>query len=332
MFVVFCRGVAVFVDSAAVAKNDGLLLLLLGMTAITVKLSNLVFCGTIMLLTFIAYVRTSTRPLLNSAQLLVLPALIIIVFCIRGVILSGAPLYPSTIGYINAEWSVPIDKVIDMATDVYSHARMQKYDSNVLENWDWLAPWFDRIKSRGTDIVYPVGLFLSLSLLNIFVAIFLKTNSKDRLFIHGILLLPLLTGLTFWFAMAPNPRFVQELFFLLPIPGLSFLVVDLQKRVNSMVVICVLLIVGNFNLLDWTSLHIETFTDISRNGYWPVRLVPVSQKITQKFMKSGLQIYVPKNNDNRCWDAPLPCTPYFNENLRLRDPNDMSSGFTIFRK
>jgi hypothetical protein len=45
---------------------------------------------------------------------------------------------------------------------------------------------------------------------------------------------------------------------------------------------------------------------------------------------SGLPVYVPAQG-NQCWDAPLPCTPYFDESLRLRNlRNDSSlrSGFT----
>jgi hypothetical protein len=41
---------------------------------------------------------------------------------------------------------------------------------------------------------------------------------------------------------------------------------------------------------------------------------------------SGLTIYVPVET-NQCWNAPLPCSPYFNDTLRLRRPNELRSGF-----
>ena len=45
---------------------------------------------------------------------------------------------------------------------------------------------------------------------------------------------------------------------------------------------------------------------------------------------SGLRVYVPyDDHQNRCWDAPLPCAPKFRADLRLRDPEDMSKGFTF---
>jgi hypothetical protein len=43
---------------------------------------------------------------------------------------------------------------------------------------------------------------------------------------------------------------------------------------------------------------------------------------------SGLTVNVP-TGDDRCWDAPLPCTPYFDETLRLRDAGDMRRGFVV---
>jgi hypothetical protein len=42
---------------------------------------------------------------------------------------------------------------------------------------------------------------------------------------------------------------------------------------------------------------------------------------------SGLAVYVPAEG-NQCWDAPLPCTAYFDESLRLRDSSSLRWGFT----
>jgi hypothetical protein len=42
---------------------------------------------------------------------------------------------------------------------------------------------------------------------------------------------------------------------------------------------------------------------------------------------SGLGVYVPAQG-NLCWDAPLPCTHYFDETLRLRKGPSLRWGFT----
>ncbi|OLB40749.1 MAG: hypothetical protein AUH11_01180 [Acidobacteria bacterium 13_2_20CM_57_17] len=46
-----------------------------------------------------------------------------------------------------------------------------------------------------------------------------------------------------------------------------------------------------------------------------------------KHTLSGLAVYVPAEG-KQCWDAPLPCTLYFDDSLRLRDPSSLRSGFT----
>jgi len=43
---------------------------------------------------------------------------------------------------------------------------------------------------------------------------------------------------------------------------------------------------------------------------------------------SGLVLHIPVASD-QCWDAELPCTPYPNPKLRLRRPDDLSSGFVL---
>ncbi|MGH9418878.1 MAG: hypothetical protein ACRD3J_02800, partial [Thermoanaerobaculia bacterium] len=53
--------------------------------------------------------------------------------------------------------------------------------------------------------------------------------------------------------------------------------------------------------------------------------VPSSPVITRE-TASGLTVYVPVSGE-QCWNAPLPCTPYFSANLALRVKGDMSSGF-----
>lgn len=54
--------------------------------------------------------------------------------------------------------------------------------------------------------------------------------------------------------------------------------------------------------------------------------IPKSEVI-KRVTDSGLQVWVPVE-DNRVGDAPLPATPYFRQDLRLRG-NGLSSGFCV---
>lgn len=48
-------------------------------------------------------------------------------------------------------------------------------------------------------------------------------------------------------------------------------------------------------------------------GLYPLPTATLYQFTTE----SGLKLYSPLN-DNRCWDAPLPCTPHPAPNLELK--------------
>jgi hypothetical protein len=59
-----------------------------------------------------------------------------------------------------------------------------------------------------------------------------------------------------------------------------------------------------------------------------VRELPALPKadLDVRHTPSGLAVYLPAEGGN-CWDAPLPCTPYFDETLRLRRAPSLRSGF-----
>src|SRR5258708_11632061 len=48
-------------------------------------------------------------------------------------------------------------------------------------------------------------------------------------------------------------------------------------------------------------------------------------KLTPHQTTSGLTINMPVET-NQCWDAPLPCSPYFHDTLHLRQAAELASG------
>jgi hypothetical protein len=49
---------------------------------------------------------------------------------------------------------------------------------------------------------------------------------------------------------------------------------------------------------------------------------------TPRTLPSGLVVNDP-GNTMQCWDAPLPCSPFKVDALRLRRPDDLAAGFTV---
>lgn len=330
IFVIFVRLVAIFVKDRTVSLSESLILSLLAATAITVKLSNVAFCGTIMVFVILGILSAAQRPLNHAVRFLIPPVVVLIVFCLRGVVLSGAPLYPSTIGYIDTEWSVPLQQVTNEKNWVYSWARQPGVHwEQVLGSWSWFGPWLQRL-ANGIGlltVIFPLALFLACGILAILLHRLTRFRLSRQDMLKGIILVPLLAAMMFWFFSAPDPRFANATFMLLSVSAIMMLVTGVQpytSKVGMAKVFCLLFVVGNLNFLGFVYLRYETFKDISLDGWHAVKQVPLDVKFT----KSGLRVYVPISGD-QCWDAPLPCTPYFNEALRLRDPDHVASGFTV---
>jgi len=328
IFIIYVRLIARFLKDKTVLLCESLVLSFLAATAITVKLSNLAFCGTIIVFAVLGILSTAQRRLNYAVRFLLPPVVVLMVFCLRGILLSGAPLYPSTIGYIDAEWSVPIQKVINERNWVYSWARQPKVPwEQVLGSWTWFKPWFQRVIGRTTDVVFPLAVFLVCGTLALVPCRLGRARLSRHLLLSAIITIPIVAGLVFWFLTAPSPRFANASFMLLAVSAIVLLLSrvsgNLRKR-RIVAVICFLFIVGNLHLLHWGYSHRSTIKHISLIGPYRVKRVPLKEKVT----RSGLRIYVPVSG-NQCWDAPLPCTPYFNEDLRLRDSHDMGRGFSV---
>jgi hypothetical protein len=87
-----------------------------------------------------------------------------------------------------------------------------------------------------------------------------------------------------------------------------------------------MILTGLFALLMWCLLSLGWKPPYQRLLASPALMpLPESPLITRQ-TQSGLTVQVPKEG-NQCWDAPPPCTPYFDETLRLRKSASLRLGF-----
>jgi hypothetical protein len=327
LFLMFAQSIVEWTKGEAPNPDRVVILNILAVTAITIKLSNLVFSAVIMGFS-LAYT-WKRSPLKQLAMMrIMLPNLpILLIWTIQGYIGSGVPLYPSTIGYISAlDWAIPIDRIKDEANWVYSWARQPGVHwRKVLANWDWFAPWLQRI-SQEFKIVYPLLLSTAFGILTAIVHRFARLkNAWSQL--NWTILAPVLFGLIYWFITAPDPRFANALFSCLSLSTTLLLLTAIQPLVQKYVfvaIICVGTIVANVHSFDEIVKHQRDFQKISAAGWYPVKTVPLVKKTTV----SGLVVSIPAKDD-RTWDSPLPAAPNFNPSLRLRVPGQLSSGFTV---
>ncbi len=113
----------------------------------------------------------------------------------------------------------------------------------------------------------------------------------------------------------------------MPISVILLFLVSIRNSVNRRVfaaIVCGVFVIGNLHFFIYAVEHKAVIKAISTSGWHAAGEVPLDTKVT----RSGLVVYIPKK-EGQCWDSPLPCTPYFNDTLRLRKPGDMAKGFTV---
>jgi hypothetical protein len=135
----------------------------------------------------------------------------------RQAILSGYPLYPSTIVRLPVDWRAPLSVVAEQNRVDFAWARWAGADPNtVLASWHWLTAWWLPRQEWELDVVFP------LSLLACVVASATRWRAPDparrrRARPLAAALAVTLPTLVLWFFVAPDPRFAWGPIWLVPI-------------------------------------------------------------------------------------------------------------------
>ncbi len=325
IFIVLAHTIAERVNGQKNQNYVDMVLVILAATAVTIKLSNLMFSAVIIGFVLTYAWKTSISHI-HTVRILLTVAILILVWGGRGLMLSGMPLYPSIIGHIPVDWAIPKESAIDQANWIYGWARQPgiSHWSNVLGNWNWLKPWLMGIFKETTDVVFPLESAIVFCIITTVISYFKQERSR---YLEWSILLPLAIALIYWFFTAPDPRFAHALFFLLSMGSSLLFLSSIQSIIHGrmfIAVVVIVLLVSNVHFIDYIFKHSSHITSISISAWHPVKQVPLQTKVTS----FGLVVYTPIESD-QCWDSPLLATPYFNDRLRLRNPNDISSGFTV---
>jgi hypothetical protein len=127
---------------------------------------------------------------------------------LRGILLSGYPLYPSTLFPINVDWRVPAAQADAERAFITSYAQLRlTYDPAAVTGWAWIPAWArSTILTDRFNIVLPMILtFLCLPLL--------MARSRNRqqnsvpAWAWATLISASMFSLLVWFVQAPAGRF-----------------------------------------------------------------------------------------------------------------------------
>jgi hypothetical protein len=315
-------------------KFSTFLAIALSVVCITTKLSGAVFGGAMIVLIAIHWLVTHFgerhRLALASRQvaiwILVAGLLIGLPWMVRGIILSGYPVFPSTFGALPLDWRIPIETTREAADWIASFARQPRGDiATVLGSWDWVQGWMGLMQEQFNSFLFvlPLYIFIGAIAASVIVAVILRLLRRRRDLTLWLPFLPALLSAIFWFLGAPDPRFAGSAFWILALWGLVCVLALFWSKPPVLVNYAALLApIGIAAYLIVTGL--TTDFDLNRVRFPSVPVAPIKTYQTA----SGLIVNMSADKANHLllWDMPLPTTPYELPGLELRG-QDFRDGF-----
>lgn len=332
--------------------GDYLPVIIIACYTITIKLNA---APLLLLIAYIAWLCRKTIWWRSVFIFFIIGCFITIPWLVRNVILSGYLVYPISIDLFSPDWKIPMENVIDERNWIYSWARIPA------QHWrevlampisQWLPIWFDSQKIQHKAVALLLVVLLPFSLLMIWI---FKTQKMGQLPIAPlvqkladnwfIVWAIAYSGCIYWFIMAPSFRFCSAFIWLgSTMPLLLFQNIRfprwLQRTCRYVILVFFLATVGYFyrnaakQLLGyfvWGTGQ-ERATAYAPSDYlWkPLPIEVYSWKgefAYQTYHIDSAIILVPQN-ENRCFDAGLPCTPLLNPTLTMRG-NSLANGFRV---
>ncbi len=234
---------------------------------------------------------------------------------------SGYPFYPNDFLGLSADWAVPRGSVRLLAAIIKSWARLPFVARYKTAGWRWMDVWIIYARQERTSFWAPlIAIGVATPLL-----ILMARKSKRSVRDFWPILVSCIVAIAAWFYLAPDLRFVQGPVWVLAatLGGLVLSEMSLKHwhQIDRVIAVAIvaLTIYYSYPHVLWQQFNQPLQ---SRD---PAELFPSIMYGTYR-TRSGLLVQVPLRGD-QCWDAPLPCTPYFNDKLELRDPRSLQSGF-----
>lgn len=310
-------------DRDAPAPMEGLTLLFLCLVLVTVKLSGVMFAFAALVIALSALRQAYAARRIAASAALAMCVVFTLVHAARGYILSGAPFYPSTVaGAWQLDWAVPIETARSEAAWVYSWARHPGLPpEQVLGNWHWLVPWLRAFPLRGW-LDFGIAVLLALAAFGLPRRAALA-DADRRL---GLLYVPSLGAVLFWFFTAPDLRFLGAVPELLVALSGWLMLLRLPQRAGAPS----LRLPARAALAAGVALAMMALPAVKPLSFTGWREIPLISAPAVRTTAAGLQVLVP-GSDGLCWDAPQPCTPYFDPRLRQRGGSvagEFSAGFS----
>lgn len=271
-------------------------------------------------------------------SLLIVIVIFIVVHGIRGIITSGVPLYPSTVGSsFSFDWSVPLERIQNEAAWIYSCARTGspcQAPALVMRDWNWLGPWWANLVPTHSKLL--LGCSLTAMCAASFADFLAKNSFPGPRHQDWLLMIPFVAALVFWFLSAPDVRFLGTMLELMF--GLSFWALlcswDRHLKLSQTFAGGRLVLARKF-FQSWNFPTIASVTILIfctrllpvPAWSWPSLPQPATRVIA---IKNGFSVFEPAGGT--CWFMQLPCSPAVDPYLEYRETqmgDPLAHGFRV---
>jgi hypothetical protein len=250
-----------------------------------------------------------SRPAAMMTALVVL--FLLIPWLARSVLLSGYLAYPLTFSSVPVEWRVPEACLQSTVVQIQSWARDPGPDwDDDIDTWRWLLPWVRRMSDHRHEVVIP----MMLAVLGASVLLVRRRRGYATRAPIPWLVAPGLAGLAVWLVTVPEPRDALASFW---VPGSALgasAFAALQGRGKQSLAFALGLM---FALLPVRRISLASARE-------PIPVGKAELAVTE----GNVPLRVPVD-DERCWDARLPCAPRPKRGLALRTSRGLSGGFVV---
>jgi hypothetical protein len=309
-------------------------IVLLAALGISLKMSFAVFGALGMLLVAIVGVQRfglwpwrSPRHWLGWAGLV---AALMLPWFVRSAIMSGYLIFPSTLIALPVPWKLPAVMANEVEVVIRMWALTLGTSIEYTADLAWFLTWWNIFPffARQT-FLFTLGL----AALGLFLLVLLRKKARPDM-ASAALALICVPAIIFWFVMAPYYRFSGALLFIFFSAALIFvyrlliasrLVPRPDLLAFSMVLIIALWISPN-----------QFSNNLSRKLLF---MPPTEQELAERAMSRanmrkvttiyGVEVNLPPEGVEECWDAPLPCTTPndYTRRLRFLEFDSIQKGF-----